>query len=64
MTDKNYADLAAKVAALEERMNTRQAEYKTDIAMLEAANSKRHVQLIAVVLAALALAVGLIKFLP
>ncbi len=45
-------------------MNTRQAEYKTDIAHLEAANSKRHVQLIAVVLAALALAVGLIKFLP
>ena len=45
-------------------MNTRQAEYKTDIAMLEATDSKRHVQLIVVVLAALALSVGLIKFLP
>ena len=31
MADKDYADLAAKVAALEERMNTRQAEHRADI---------------------------------
>ena len=32
--------LAAKVAVLEERMNTKQAEYKTDIAMLAADNAR------------------------
>lgn len=34
------SDLAAKVAVLEERMNTKQAEYKTDIAMLAADNAR------------------------
>lgn len=34
MSEKDYADLAAKVAALEERMETKQAEYRTDIANL------------------------------
>ncbi len=43
MTNGDHADLAAKMAALEERMNTRQAEYKTDIALLakEAAERDR-----------------------
>ncbi|MDE0052516.1 MAG: hypothetical protein OXO52_22260 [Rhodospirillales bacterium] len=34
MSEKDYADLAAKVAALEERMETKQAEYRSDIADL------------------------------
>ena len=31
MGDRDYADLAAKVAALEERMKTKQAEHRADI---------------------------------
>lgn len=34
-------DPAVKLAVLEERMKTMQAEYKTDIAMLAADNAKR-----------------------
>ncbi len=64
MTDPTVHSVAVKLAALEERMNTKHAEYKTDIAMLAAENSKRHVQLIVVILAALGLAVGIIKWLP
>ena len=45
MTDGDHADLAAKVAALEERMNTRQAEYKTDIAMLAKESAERDARL-------------------
>ena len=35
------AELAARVAALEKRMNTRQSEYKTDIALLAEATERR-----------------------
>lgn len=54
------AELRVMVAELEERMNTKHAEYKTDIAQLAKENAQRHVQLILVVIAALAL----LKFLP
>ncbi len=35
MTDPSTGEIARQMAALEERMNTKQAEYKTDIAKLE-----------------------------
>ena len=38
---KNHADLATRLAALEERMKTMQAEYKTDIALLAKQNAER-----------------------
>lgn len=38
--------LSTKVAVLEERMNTRQAEYKTDIARLAEDAAKRHTQMV------------------
>ncbi len=34
MNESDSSDLAQRPAALEERMNTKQAEYKTDIANL------------------------------
>ncbi len=37
----DHADLAAKLAAREEGMETRQAEYKTDIAQLKADMASR-----------------------
>lgn len=43
-------------------MKTKPAEYKTDIALLEAAESKRHVQLIPPILAIISLAVVVLKF--
>ena len=41
MSEPSVRDLAVKMAQLEERMKTMQAEYKTDIAMLAADNAKR-----------------------
>ncbi len=41
MSDPCIAELAAKLAVLEERMKTMQAEYKTDIARLAEDNAKR-----------------------
>ena len=41
-----YLELAVKLATLEERMKTMQAEYKTDIAMLAADNAKREVRIV------------------
>ena len=41
MTEHNIHELAKQVAVLEERMNTKQAEYKTDIARL----AEQHAQL-------------------
>ena len=41
MADKNYADLAAKVAALEERMNTKAAETEGALDRLRADMARR-----------------------
>lgn len=41
MKEPTAHEMAVKLAALEERMKTMQAEYKTDIAMLAAENAKR-----------------------
>ena len=67
MGDRDYADLAAKVAALEERLNTRQAEYKTEIARLAEAMERRerrtltmNVTMIAAAVAIVIAAVGLL----
>ena len=66
MTDGDHVDLAAKVAALEERMNTRQAEYKTDIARLAEDAAKRETRLIVtmvgLVIAAVTILGVLIRF--
>lgn len=64
------ADLAAKVAALEERMNTKQAEYKTDIARLaermaesDARSARREVWLFGIFAGMIALGVAFLGFL-
>ncbi len=41
MNENNIHELAKQIAALEERMNTKQAEYKTDIARLAEQIAKR-----------------------
>ena len=63
MGDKDYADLAAKVVALEERMNTRQAEYKTDIARLAEDAAKRETRLIVTMAALVVAAVAILGLL-
>jgi hypothetical protein len=60
MADKDYADLAARLAALEERMNTRQAEYKTDIARLAEDAAKRETRLIVTVVGLVVAAVAIL----
>ncbi len=44
MSDPCTVELATKLAVLEERMKTMQAEYKTDIARLAEDNAKRDVE--------------------
>ena len=77
MADPTITDLARQLAALEERMNTKQAEYKTDIARLaedmakrdtDAAKrdtdaAKRETRLILAVFAIVALATAILGFL-
>ena len=46
MNESDLPDLAQRLAALEERMNTKQAEYKTDIANLATDLAKRDTRLI------------------
>ena len=41
MTGKTITELSTELAVLEERMNTKQAEYKTDIARLAEDNARR-----------------------
>lgn len=47
MAEADHADLAAKVAALEERMNTQRAEHETAIERLRADLAARDRQIIA-----------------
>ena len=50
-------DLDKRSAVLEERMETKQAEYRTDIARLAEQAANRHTQLILAIAGMLALAV-------
>lgn len=70
MADPTITDLARQLAALEERMNTKQAEYKTDIARLaedmakrDTDAAKRETRLILAVFAIVALATAILGFL-
>lgn len=56
--------LAVKVAALEERMNTKQAEYKTDIALLDARMASLDRNLLLAIIAIAGIAVAILKYLP
>lgn len=60
MVDPNVHDLAVKMAALEERMKTMQAEYKTDIARLAEDNAKRETRLLISIAGLLAVAVAIL----
>ena len=60
MIDPNVHDLAVKMAALEERMKTMQAEYKTDIARLAEDNAKRETRLLISIAGLLAVAVAIL----
>jgi len=62
-------DLQVQIARLEERMNTMQAEYKTDIARLaedmakrDTEAARRETRLILAILGIVGLAVALLKF--
>lgn len=63
MSDSTITELARQVAALEERMNTKQAEYKTDIARLAEENAKRETRIILAVFGAVALGTAILGFL-
>ena len=60
MIDPNVHDLAVQMAALEERMKTMQAEYKTDIARLAEDNAKRETRLLISIAGLLAVAVAIL----
>ena len=52
-------ELAPQIAVLEERMNTKQAEYKTDIGQLRAELASRDTGLVLVVVGTIIAAAGL-----
>lgn len=60
MADKDYVELVAKLAALEERMNTKQAEYKTDIALLAKQAAERERRALTVTISVVAAATAII----
>jgi len=69
MTEKAVSELAQMHAVLEERMNTKQAEYKTDIARLaeqmaqrDSESHKRETRIILAMFAAVALATAILGF--
>ena len=69
MTDKTISELERMHAVLEERMNTKQAEYKTDIARLaeqmaqrDTEAHRRETRIILAVFAAVALATAILGF--
>ncbi len=63
MTDPGTVELATKLAVLEERMKTMQAEYKTDISRLAEDNARRETRLILTFAGLLAFAVAVLGLL-
>ena len=55
-------ELSERIARLEERMKTMQAEYKTDIARLAEEMARRETRLILALAGIIALAVAILKF--
>ncbi len=55
-------ELSERIARLEERMKTMQADYKTDIARLAEESAKREIRLLLAILGMIALAVAILKF--
>ena len=75
MTEPTVHSVATALAALEERMNTRQAEYKTDIAILAKAMAEHEARqarerrndlrwFIGIAVAASGIAVAAMRYLP
>ena len=61
--DRRVTDqLATKVAVLEERMNTKHQEYKTDIARLAAQLANRDRAIILAVFSMMALGIAILRF--
>ena len=56
-------DIATKVAVLEERMKTMQAEYKTDLARIAEDAAKRETRMLLAIAAMIGLAVAVISVL-
>ena len=63
MVDTTNTNQTAKLAALEERMNTKQAEYKTDIEKLRTDMAHRDKQNLLAIFGMIALAVAFLGFL-
>ena len=62
MADPTTHDLTVKIAALEERMATKQAEYETGLARVETKIAEAKVTIIVAVLGIVGLATALLKF--
>jgi len=60
----NSDDLHERVARLEERMKTMQAEYRTDIARLAEDMAKRETRTLLAIAGMIGLAVTILGFLP
>ena len=63
MTEATVHELSEKHAVLEERMNTKQAEYKTDIARLAEDMAKRETRNLLAIFGMIALAVAILGLL-
>ncbi len=59
---KDYDDLIVKIAALEERVNTKQAEYKTDIERLARQLAERDARMITVIVGMLVAGIAIFRF--
>jgi len=62
--DRRLAEQSERVARLEERMETKQAEYRTDIARLAEDMAKRDTRLLLWVIAVVGLGIAVIGILP
>ena len=62
MSEQAIHDLEKQHVALEERMNTKQAEYKTDIARLAEDAAKRETRMLLAVIGVMALGIAVLGF--
>ena len=62
MSEQAIHDLEKKHVALEERMNTKQEEYKTDIARLAEDAAKRETRMLLAVICVMALGIAILGF--
>ena len=62
MNEPSNHELAKQIAVLEERMNTKQAEYKTDIAQLDKRLATRDTWILLTIFGMMSLGIAILAF--